>query len=97
MHPNKVRVKFDMIVWLQNATIKQLKAAADAAVAVAAAAVPDDGHVPGFAEAVVIGVAESAPSPTNAAIIVDLPRGRRVTIFSAATPALATSVLKALR
>lgn len=65
--------------------------------AVAATAVPDDGHVPGFAEAVVIGGAELAPSATNAAMIVDLPRGRRVTIFSAATPALATSVLKALR
>jgi transposase len=65
--------------------------------AVAATAVPDDGHVPGFAEAVVIGGPEPAPSAASAAVIIDLPRGRRVTIFPAASPALATAVLKALR
>jgi len=65
--------------------------------AVAATAVPDDGNVPGFAEAVVIGGAEPAPSAASAAVIIDLPRARRVTIFPAASPALATAVLKALR
>jgi transposase len=65
--------------------------------AAAATALPDDGNVPGFAEAVVIGGTEPAPSATNAAVIIDLPRGRRVTIFPAASPALAAAVLKALR
>ena len=57
----------------------------------------DDGLGPGFAEAVVINGAETPLLGSSAAIVVDLPRGRRITIFPAASPALATAALKALR
>lgn len=58
---------------------------------------PDDGHVPGFAEAVVINGGDTPLPCSSAAIVVDLPRGRRVTIFSSTSPALAAAALKALR
>ena len=63
------------------------------------AAVPEqvDGHGVGFAEAVVINGDDSTLSGSNAAIIIDLPRGRRITIFPSASPALAAAALKALR
>jgi len=64
--------------------------------AVDAAPPPDDGHVPSFAEALVINGGDPA-SGSGAAIVVDLPRGRRITIFASASPALAAAALKALR
>lgn len=58
-----------------------------------AAALPD----PGFVEAVVAEDA-SSPRPHPApVIVVDLPRGRRVSVFPAAAPATVVAVLKALR
>ena len=58
---------------------------------------PDDGDGPGFAEAVVIKGGDTALSGSGAAIVIDLPRDRRITIFPSASPALATAALKALR
>lgn len=51
----------------------------------------------GFAEAVIVDDGQSALRDVSAAVVVDLSRGRRVTIFPAASPALAAAVLKALR
>ena len=58
---------------------------------------PDGGHGPGFAEAVVINGGDSPLPCPSAAIVIDLPRGRRITIFPSASPALAAAALKALR
>ena len=63
--------------------------------AVDAPPAPDDS--PGFAEAVVIKGGDTALSGSGAAIVIDLPRDRRITIFASASPALATAALKALR
>jgi transposase len=52
---------------------------------------------PGFAEAVVINGADSSLTGSSAAIVIELPRGRRITIFPSASPALAAAALKALR
>ena len=57
----------------------------------------DDGLGPGFAKAVVIHGADTPLSGASAAIVIELPRGRRITIFPSASPALATAALKALR
>ncbi len=57
----------------------------------------DDGHAPGFAEAVVINGGDSPLPGSSAAIVIDLPRGRRITIFPFASPALTAAALKALR
>lgn len=66
--------------------------------AVDAAPAPDDGHGSGFAEAVVINGADDTPlSVSSAAIVIELPRGRRITIFPSASPALTATTLKALR
>ncbi len=65
--------------------------------AVEAAPAPDDGHGPDFAEAVVINGGDTPPSGSSAAIVIDLPGGRRITIFPSASPALAAAALKALR
>lgn len=65
--------------------------------AVDAAPASDDGHDPGFAEAVVINGGDTPLSGSSAAIVIDLPRGRRITIFPSASPALAAAALKALR
>ena len=65
--------------------------------AVAAPPAPDDGHGSGFAEAVVINDGDTPLSGLSAAIVIDLPRGRRITIFPSASPALAAAALKALR
>jgi transposase len=62
-----------------------------------AAPAPDDGQSPGFAEAVVINGGDPPLSGSSAAIVIDLPRGRRITIFPSASPALAAAALKALR
>ena len=53
-----------------------------------AAPAPDDGPGPGFAEAVVIHGGDVPLLGSSAAIVIDLPRGRRVTIFPSALPAL---------
>lgn len=58
---------------------------------------PDDGHGPGFAEALVINDGDTSLSNSSAAIVIDLPRGRRITIFPSASPALTAAALKALR
>ena len=63
----------------------------------APAPVPGDRHGPGFAEAVVVEDGDRAVSVSGAAIVVDLPRGQRITIFPSASPALAAAALKALR
>ena len=52
---------------------------------------------PDFAEAVVIADHHCPVPVPGPAIVVDLPRGRRVTIFGSASPALAAAALKALR
>jgi transposase len=52
---------------------------------------------PGFAEAVVVARAGEEPPITPPAIIVELARGSRVSIFASAPPALAAAALKALR
>ncbi len=57
---------------------------------------PDDEHGPGFAEAVVINGGAPPLSGSSAAVVINLPRGRRVTIFASASPALAAAALKAL-
>ena len=59
--------------------------------------VPDEGQNPDFAEALVIDGGHRPLTGAAAAIIVDLPRGRRITIFPSASPALAAAALKALR
>ncbi len=51
---------------------------------------------PGFAEAVIVSD-DSAMPDMGAALVIELPRGRRVTIFPSASPALAAAALKALR
>jgi len=58
---------------------------------------PDDLAAPGFAEAVMIEDAEAAHPVLEPAIIVDLARGKRISIYAAASPALITAALKALR
>lgn len=65
--------------------------------AVDASPSPDGGHGPGFAEAVVINGEDTPLSGFSAAIVIDLPRGRRITIFPSASPTLAAAALKALR
>jgi transposase len=58
---------------------------------------PDDLTAPGFAAAVVIEDVDVAPSGQQPAIIIDLARGKRISIFASASPALVASALKALR
>jgi transposase len=52
---------------------------------------------PGFAEAFVVAGDGAEPSITQPAIVVELARGSRVSIFASAPPALAAAALKALR
>ena len=52
---------------------------------------------PDFAEAVVVAGDGAAPPIAPPAIIVELARGSRVSIFASAPPALAAAALKALR
>jgi len=52
---------------------------------------------PVFAEALIDGEAVSDSAAERPALIIDLPRGRRLTIFAAASPALVTAALKGLR
>lgn len=58
---------------------------------------PRDLSDPSFAEAVLVEGAGMAPSSMAPAIAVDLARGRRVTIFASAPPALVAAALRALR
>jgi transposase len=58
---------------------------------------PDDLAAPGFAAAVMIEEAEAARAGLQPAIVIDLARGKRISIFSSASPALVASALKALR
>jgi transposase len=52
---------------------------------------------PRFAEAIV-GEDDPALSPSmSPAVVIDLSRGKRVSIFASASPALAAAILKALR
>jgi len=52
---------------------------------------------PGFAAAVMIEDVDVAPSGLQPAIVIDLARGKRISIFASASPALVASALKALR
>jgi len=58
---------------------------------------PDGTPEPGFAEAVMIEPRAAASSSVVPAIVVDLARGRRVSIFTSASPGRVVAVLKALR
>lgn len=57
----------------------------------------DDLPAPGFAAAVMIEDAEGAHAGGQPAIVIDLTRGKRISIFASASPALVASALKALR
>lgn len=52
---------------------------------------------PGFAEAMVVEDVRPGGSGTRPAIIIDLARGKRVSIFGSASPAQVAAALKALR
>jgi transposase len=52
---------------------------------------------PGFAEAVIVDDQSAAVPAVAAALVIELARGRRITIFPSASPALAAAALKALR
>jgi transposase len=52
---------------------------------------------PGFAEATIIEDDEGKPADCAPALIIDLARGKRVSIFASASPALVGAALKALR
>lgn len=58
---------------------------------------PDDLAAPGFAAAVMIEDVDVSPSGLPPAIVIDLARGKRISIFASASPALVASALKALR
>lgn len=58
---------------------------------------PDDLAAPGFAAAVMIEDVQVARSDLQPAIVIDLARGKRISIFASASPALVASALKALR
>lgn len=58
---------------------------------------PDDLVAPGFAAAVMIEDVDVAPPGLQPAIVIDLARGKRISIFASASPALVASALKALR
>lgn len=50
----------------------------------------------GFVEAIVVKEQDGETMAAQPAIVVDLPRGGRVSIFSSAPPAMAAAVMKAL-
>ena len=52
---------------------------------------------PSFADAVIVEDHGAAAPPLGAALVIELARGRRITIFPSASPALAAAALKALR
>jgi transposase len=51
----------------------------------------------GFAEAVLVGKAEPVTPSMTPVIVIELERGKRVSIFASASPALTVAALKALR
>ena len=53
--------------------------------------------VPVFAEAMIDGDAVSDSAAEHPALIIDLPRGKRLSVFAAASPALVSAALKGLR
>lgn len=57
----------------------------------------DDLPAPDFAAAVMIEDAERTLAGVQPAIVIDLARGKRISIFASASPALVASALKALR
>lgn len=59
--------------------------------------VPEALSTPVFAEALIDGDAGAANTIKHPAMIIDLPRGKRVSIFAAASPALVAAALKGLR
>lgn len=58
---------------------------------------PEALPTPVFAEALIDGDAAVASAAEHPAMIIDLPRGKRVSVFAAASPALAAAALKGLR
>jgi transposase len=68
----------------------------DAGAALKASA-PEALPAPVFAEAVVDESVVAASAVEHPAMIIDLPRGKRLTVFAAASPALVSAALKALR
>jgi transposase len=58
---------------------------------------PEALPAPVFAEALIDGDAVSDSAAEHPALIIDLPRGKRVSIYSAASPALVAAALKGLR
>ena len=52
---------------------------------------------PGFAEALVVDDGVSPGSDAGPAIVIDLTRGRRVSVFATASPGQVAAALKALR
>lgn len=61
------------------------------------AEVPDGLLTPVFAEALIDGDAVVAGAAEHPAMIIELPRGKRLSIFAAASPRLVAAALKALR
>jgi transposase len=57
----------------------------------------DDLPAPSFAAAVMIENVDPDRPGQQPAIFIDLPRGKRISIFASASPALIASALKALR
>jgi transposase len=57
----------------------------------------DDLASPSFAAAVMIEDADASRPGLQPAIVIDLARGKRISIFGSASPALVASALKALR
>ena len=58
---------------------------------------PEELPTPVFAEAVMDENAAVTGAAERPAMIIDLPRGKRLSIFAGASPALVAAVLKALR
>lgn len=61
------------------------------------AELPEALPTPVFAEAVMDEDAAAASAAEHPAMIIDLPRGKRVSIYPAASPALVAAALKGLR
>lgn len=61
------------------------------------ASAPEALPTPVFLEAVMDEDAAIASTIEHPAMIIDLPRGKRLSVFAAASPALVTAALKALR
>lgn len=54
-------------------------------------------HEPDFAEAAIVDGGEGMSTVHGPAMIIDLARGKRVSVFASASPALVGAALKALR